>query len=175
MKNQLRNIAKQKRACLDNADASKRIKEILFSLDVFKQAKNIFCYNSFGSEIDTSDYFKCKEKNWFLPKINDSEMYVCPYEKDTMQKNKYGILEPVTKPINDIGIIDLIIIPALCVDKNKYRIGYGKGYYDKFLKNTEKRQTKVVLEYSDLVFENVFPEKHDEKSDIIVTEKGLIL
>ena len=67
----------------------------------------------------------------------------------------------------------MIIIPALAADKNGYRIGYGKGYYDRFLKTLKHNPVKVVLTYSDLLFDNIFPDEFDEKCNIIITDKEI--
>mgnify|MGYP002474639772 FL=1 len=61
---------------------------------------------------------------------------------------------------------------SLCFDICGYRLGYGKGYYDRFLKNF--RGTKIGICYSDYIFENLPVDKHDEKVDILVTEKNIL-
>ena len=121
MKIQLRKWAKEKRATLDVASLSSQIKQNLFSSQIYKNAKNIMCYYSFGSEISTLEYFNDSSKNWYLPKINDNDLLVCPYCSNFVE-NQYKINEPDSKPVNE-NVIDMIIIPALAVDKNGYRIG----------------------------------------------------
>ena len=145
----------------------------MFGLDAYKNAKNILCYYSFGTEISTLDFFADKTKNWYLPKIDGDELLVCPYNVDRLCENKFKILEPKTLPIQDLSIIDLIIIPALCADYNGYRIGYGKGYYDRFLKKLTRSCKKVILVYSELFFDTVYPDFFDEKADYVVTELNI--
>lgn len=170
MKKELRKWAKEKRATLCVDELSSQIKKHLFSSDIYKNAKNIMCYYSFGSEVSTLTYFEDEAKNWFLPKCYNDELLCCPMN-EAFQLNSYGIPEPSSIPI-DPSIIDLVIIPALCVDKNGYRIGYGKGYYDRFLKANNK-PIKVVISYDELLLDNVFPDEFDEKVDYVVTEKGM--
>ena len=68
-------------------------------------------------------------------------------------ENCYKIPESMSEPVSPENL-DLIIIPALCVDKNGYRIGYGKGYYDKFLKDNSTA-LRAVLVYNDLFVDDV--------------------
>ena len=68
--------------------------------------------------------------------------------------------------------IDLIIVPALCCDKNGYRLGYGGGYYDRFLK--DYKGIKVVCLPKQLIFDTIYHEVHDIKMDYIITESRII-
>ncbi len=171
MKKELRQLAKQKRANFNVKQLSAQIKNNLFSFNLFSKSKNIMCYYSIASEIDTLDYFSDDSKNWFLPKVDGENMFVCPYCSQLLN-NCYNIPEPTSQPVNP-SHLDMIIIPALCVDKNGFRIGYGKGYYDRFLKTVPKSVIKVVLAYSELFIDNVFPDSFDEKCDYVVTEDGV--
>ena len=174
MKNNLRKIAKEKRKQIFCSAFDLKIKQNLFDLEEYKKAKNIMCYYSFGSEVSTLEFFSDKTKNWYLPRIDCDDLLVCPYIENEFLENKYKILEPKTIPIVDLSIVDMVIIPALCADKNGYRVGYGKGYYDRFLKKLSKSCKKVILVYSDLLFDTVYPEFHDEKADYIVTELNIL-
>ena len=173
MKNQLRNIAKEKRKLISCSALNEKIKQNLFSLDVYKNAKNIMCYYSIGSEVSTLDFFLDKTKNWYLPRIQGNELLVCPYVDNQFRENKFKILEPTTSHIENLKSIDLVIVPALCADSNGYRIGYGKGFYDRFLKKLPNSCKKVVLVYSELFFDTVYPDFYDEKSDYVVTELNI--
>lgn len=173
MKKHLRQIAKEKRKLISCSSFDEQIKHNLLELDVYKSAQNIMSYYSIGSEIFTLDFFYDKTKNWFLPRIDGDELLVCPYNECELRENKFKILEPQTLPIQDLSIIDLVIIPALCADYKGYRIGYGKGYYDRFLKKLPNSCTKVILVYSGLLFESICPDSFDEKADYIVTEQNI--
>lgn len=149
----------------------------------YKGSQNILSYYSFGSEADTREYFQDKTKNWYLPRIEGEELVICPYSINSSSEfdkqvnylcqNKYKIFEPVAPCINDISIIDMILVPALCADINGYRIGYGKGYYDRLLKKFNKAY-KVILIFNELLNNCVYPENFDEKCDFIVTDKQII-
>ena len=174
MKNRLRKFAKEKRNLISCVEFSKKIHENLLSCEVYKNSKNILCYYSFGSEVSTLEFFSDTSKNWFLPKIQGDDLLVCEYNKNSLLENKFKILEPTTIPILNYDLLDLIIIPAVCADKNGYRIGYGKGYYDRFLKKLPKSCIRVILTYSELLFESVYPEAFDEKANFVITENSLL-
>ena len=173
MKNQLRQKAKDIRKNIHVELFSKKVIEHLINSDFYKNAKNILCYYSIGSEVCTHSLFKDKSKNWFLPRINGDNLDVCKYSNQLVCKNNFKVLEPLTEVLEDLTIIDLIIIPCICADKNGYRLGYGKGYYDRLLKQFDDKVIKIILTYSELFFDNVYPDNFDEKADIIITDKKL--
>ncbi len=155
---------------------SKIISYKLFDLPVYKKCKNIFIYISLEKEIDTSYIINNAQKhnkNIYCPVItkNKREMIFKSYNKQNLIKNKFNILEPLygKEKISDKETI--IIVPGLVYNKNKYRIGYGGGYYDYFLKNN------VYLASIGICFENFiidFKEDfYDENVDIIITEKNI--
>ena len=138
-----------------------------------KSAKNICCYYSVRDEVITTDYFDDNSKNWFVPKVYGDDLLICPFDKTKLEQGKFGLLEPTTKPIEDLSIIDLIIIPALCVDKKGNRIGYGKGYYDRLLKKFPHTPQRIALVFSDLIVENSYCNEFDETINIIVCNNGI--
>ena len=82
-----------------------------------------------------------KKTKFLLPIINDKySMHFYEWKKkDVLNVNKYGILEPLkSKPITP----NIILVPLLAFDKFKNRLGYGKGFYDKFLKKNKKIRVK---------------------------------
>lgn len=174
MKNKLRTFAKEKRKNIASGFLNEKIINNLINFELYKNAKNVLCYYSKGDEISTVKLFGDKSKNWYLPRVNGDDLLICPYEENNLSLNKYKILEPCNSPIRDLSIIDFIIVPAICADKYGYRLGYGKGYYDRFLKKVNHNVVKVILAYSELLFDTVFPEKFDVKCDYTVTENSII-
>lgn len=175
MKSELRQKAKEIRKGLDVINLSQRVNQHFCNSLIFKNAKNILCYYSIGSEINTHNLFNDKSKNWYLPRINGDNLDVCLYSDNLICKNEFKVLEPETDVINDLSVIDLIIIPCICADRNGYRLGYGKGYYDRLLKLFDKNVKKVIFTYSDLFFESVYPDDFDEKADVVITDKKVYI
>ena len=94
---------------------------------------------------------------------------------DQLIPGKYGIMEPKEElPIYAPQLImhAVCVLPAMVYDKEGYRLGYGKGYYDRFLSSF--KGTKAGLIYSDFVIDKIPRGRFDLRSDIIITEKGVV-
>mgnify|MGYP001188501005 CR=1 FL=1 len=107
--------------------------------------------------------------------VNNNEMYFHEWKKnDVLLINRYGIPEPVeSKEI----IPSLVLLPLLAYDKNKNRIGYGKGFYDKFLNKFLKTRKKILtigVAFSFQKHHKLPTNNLDFKLDYVLTEKGLI-
>ena len=127
-----------------NREKSKIIKEKLFSLEEYKNAKTVMFYVSFGSEVYTHEMIQevLGKKIVIVPKIIDFEIITCEIKDfSELESGKYRILEPKdnNKEFN-MREIDIIIVPGAAFDKEGNRIGYGKGYYDRLLKNTKAKR-----------------------------------
>lgn len=170
-KNELRKIQKEKRSLLDIKLFSNLIVDNLFSLNEFKFAQNIFAYISFGHEVITDRILNLKDKKIFVPKIIESNIIMVEYNSKNLTKNKYGILEPISSCMQIPKSDDLIIVPALACDYSFNRLGYGGGFYDSFLKNTNG--VKVSLLPKSLMVCELPVFENDVKVDIIVTENEI--
>ena len=92
---------------------------------------------------------------------------------DVLTVNKFGMLEPVKA---EAKIPDVIIVPLLAFDKDKFRLGYGKGYYDRYLNKYLKQYKDIMTVGVAFSFQkhNKLPiNKNDIKLDFILTEKGI--
>ena len=116
-----------------------------------------------------------KKTKFLLPIINDKySMHFYEWKKrDVLNVNKYGILEPLkSKAITP----NIILVPLLAFDKFKNRLGYGKGFYDKFLKKNDKNKSKVIsigVAFSFQKYHKLPINRNDVKLDFIITEKGI--
>ena len=88
-----------------------------------------------------------------------------------LKENKWGVLEPdeIHPPTKEM---DMILVPLLAVDKDFNRLGYGKGFYDRFLK--KENAVKVGLLFDDFLIDQIPVENFDEKLDILITEKMIL-
>ena len=103
------------------------------------------------------------------PRIEEGKMLPVEYRED-FTLSDYGIREPVGEVYQ--GDIDVAVIPFLAVDKQGNRLGYGGGYYDRFLKNSTAK--RVAFGYAFQVVREVPSETWDEKVDVIVTDEEII-
>ena len=120
------------------------------------------------------EYFK--KSKFLLPIIEENDvMNFYKWNKnDILAINKYGMLEPIkSKKINP----NIILVPLLAFDNRKYRVGYGKGFYDKFLSKylkINKKTLTIGIAFSFQKFHNLPINSKDIKLDYILTEKGFI-
>ena len=180
MKNSLRESMLEKRNSLTKGEISKKsikIKENLFSLDEFKKSKVVMFYVSFNNEIYTHDMIKesLKSKTIVVPKVANNEIepsIIIDFDQ-LIPSGKFGILEPIEAMKINPKNIQIVIVPAIAFDKNGHRIGYGLGYYDKFLAKVPKA-LKIGLAFDFQVEEKLPTEGHDAPVDMIITDKEII-
>lgn len=103
------------------------------------------------------------------PRIENGEMVAVEYGED-FTLSDYGIREPVGEKYE--GEIDIAVIPFLAADKQGNRLGYGGGYYDRFLKKSTAR--RVAFGYSFQIVNEVPTEPWDEKVSVVVTDEEII-
>ncbi len=96
------------------------------------------------------------------------------FSPEELCKGAYGILEPpLTAPTATIASDTLCIVPALAFDKEGFRLGYGGGYYDRFL--SAFQGTAIGLCYSDLLQSELPRDQYDRAVTLLITEKGVLL
>jgi len=157
---------------------SKLIQQKLIESPVFNQSKSIGLYLAIGSEVQTREiinYALDLGKTVLLPRImsNDLRFYVVDqkdFEENSFDVNRFGIKEPkIDKPAD---FIDLLIIPGIVFDTYGFRIGYGYGYYDKYL-TINKYSKSIGLAYDFQFIKKPIPIlPHDRKIDVLITESG---
>lgn len=174
--NEIRNSIKEKRNKLTLSQiekASKSVLKNLLTLDFIKDKTNFFIYNSIKNEVDTAyliDYLKVNNKVISYPlTIGDNLIAVIPTDSEWVL-GEFNVKIP--KSYKETNKIDVAIIPLLACDKNLNRIGYGKGYYDKFLSKTDC--IKVGICYDFQVIESITPNAFDVPLDYIVTPTKII-
>ena len=138
----------------------------------------MLCYYSFGSEVDTREL--CRKilsdgKALYLPRCvkETRQLLVCPVtDMKDLRRGAYGIFEPQTEPVSE-KIPDFVIVPGLAFDKNRGRMGYGAGYYDRFL--AACGAVSCMPAFSFQKTERAAFEATDVAVDMIVTEEEIIL
>lgn len=166
----LREKCKIIRNSIDTESVSARICEIVKNWNVFASAKNILLYYPVGTELSLLDLLKVSSKNFYFPCVIGDEIYAAKYiPSEPFITGKYGIMEPAGERICDCSFLDLIFVPALAVDYSGNRLGYGKGYYDRFLSGYPSVVTAAAV-FNELCFEKIPAENHDVKIKYIITE-----
>ena len=138
-------------------------------LAAFSTYDSFFIYNSFSSEADTKgiiNALKSLNKRIYLPRVEGDFMVTAPI--GDIKAGSFGIEEPLAPAYE--GDIEVTVIPLLAVNGKGYRIGYGKGYYDRYLK--DKHTLKIGLGYS-FQIEDFKADEWDIPLDMFVCEKGI--
>lgn len=157
---------------------SELIQNKIYNSKWYKNAKTIMIYVSFENEVETHDIINsalksgkkvivsvCTEGNTLIPveitSLND------------MIPNKYGILEPaVIKKYT--GTIDVVLVPGIAFDRAFNRVGFGCGYYDRFLCDYPDA-LKIGLCYNDQICDEIDTDDNDIPMDIIVTDEEIMI
>lgn len=187
-KNEIRILIKNKRNQLSNSKKSEldsKIQDRLYAFEPFKACDYLFTYVSFGSEADTLaviDTSLRMGKRVFIPKVEGTEMNFYEIRSfDGLIKSKFGILEPmgIEKPYlpsENQNEKKIMLLPGLAFDKTGNRIGYGAGYYDRYLgKYPQDEWLKIGLAYNFQIFETLPASAEDIKTDYIITDDMLII
>ena len=163
---------------------SEKIISTLVKLPVFKNSSNIMLYLSFNNEVDSFrliDYCKRYNKRVIVPFCIKNGTKIVPTEikdvKKGLVRSSFGFMQPkrdMVKPV-DIENIDLIVVPGISFDRRCYRIGYGAGYYDRFLGKLNFKIPTVGLAYDFQIISSAPTEYHDIPLDYVVTEKRIII
>lgn len=172
---ELRNNAKHIRKTLDIKSISEKIVENISALEIYQKAQHVMIFYPIGHEVNLLALMN-DDKQFYLPKVDGDQLLVCPYnKKDKLLVSDFKTHEPMTEPINP-DILDVIFVPALVVDKHFNRIGYGGGFYDRFLSKNltmAHNATKIVAIPSAQIIEKIPEENFDEKINVIICEDYL--
>lgn len=170
----IRRTLKEKRRALSKdqiTDMSNAVYKNFLTLSI--DAKTCFIYKDFNGEVLTTpfiEYFKSLGSTISYPFIKESDMFAVIPNNNEFKRNLFGVEEPNEFTItNDI---EVAIIPLIACDENKNRLGFGKGYYDKFLR--DKTCLKIGICYDFQVLDNVPTHELDVPLDIIITDKRII-
>ncbi|NLT96177.1 MAG: 5-formyltetrahydrofolate cyclo-ligase [Clostridia bacterium] len=185
MKNQTRKHFKDLRDKLEvkdlNANSQAILKKIT-SCSLWHEARTIMCYISFGKEVKTRPII---EKAWqdnkqvIIPVCKPSTKEIIPSlltSFEDLEPRTMGIMEPKDGKLNPVDPkkIELALIPGVAFDLKGRRIGFGAGYYDRFLPLLKPDTPKVALAHEIQVSSTPLPDdEYDIRMDYICTEKGL--
>lgn len=154
--------------------SSKKIQKNLKKIKQFREAEKIACYYPIGSEVFTQDIIQealSNGKQICLPKVVGKDLVFKKIDDfKRLEKGRFDIMEPK----DDCPILndpDVILVPAVGIAKDGVRLGYGFGFYDRFL--LKSKATKIALAYAKQVIKVIPSDENDVKMDWIVTEEGI--
>ena len=165
-KKEARTLIKEKRIKLSQAYidvASEKIFEKLLQNEDFK------------NEVKTdkiNDFIKNSGKVLVLPKVIDKETMIAIEDKNQYIVSPFGNKEPDGEEYR--GNIDVIITPGVVFDRNKNRVGFGRGYYDRFFGKYPNAKKIAIAFEEQIIGEGIETDKYDKKVDILITEENII-
>lgn len=141
-----------------------------------KTVQKVLVYLPIKNEVETKliiEYLRQNKKNIFLPTFIEEGWIISEFiNKEDLVDGPFGTRQPAKSNVASVSDLDLTIVPGLAFSKNGFRLGYGKGVYDKLLKNF--CGIKVGLAYDFQIVNEFSHQKHDVKMDYLITEKRII-
>lgn len=180
IKKQLRQNCREKRASLGedyHQKASLMICSHIEAWSVFQEAQVISSYLPMRDEVDLLLLMeKNPHKDWLVPRIlPQGYMVFHPYDPGRLLRHRFGMLEPdPALPVVPAGRIELVLTPGLAYDLHGWRLGYGGGFYDRFL-SEQKHLISLGVTYQALLQPTLPHEEYDVPVQYIVTENGVEL
>ncbi len=165
------------------AEKSAAIMSRLFEFANFLESKIVLFYLSHKSEVDTEPMIHkalALEKIIALPLIDGEKREIIPLKIDNLDRDTQpgyrGIREPIYQRCKQIPVqqVNLAIIPGIAFDERGGRIGYGTGFYDRFIPNLDITTRKVALAFECQIVPQIPMEPHDRYTDIIITEDRIV-
>ncbi len=142
------------------------------------RAQNIMCFLSIKNEVDLRPFiYEAQQdgKKILIPRVETKNLMVAAeYQPSKTTRGPFDITEPVGESF-DPQQIDVVLVPGLVFDYNGYRLGYGGGYYDRFLPLLRPDAFICGVCYDFQIVETVFPHAEDIAVDWIVTEKSEVV
>ncbi|CBH22209.1 putative 5-formyltetrahydrofolate cyclo-ligase [Acetoanaerobium sticklandii] len=185
-KKAFRKMALDKRNTLRTEEIQEKsalIKAHLENLDSYQKSNTVMVYLNFRSEVLTDELienlFK-KGKKVVVPiSIKGTRTLLLSEIKslsDDLELDFYNIRVPKKESIKEVSPadIDFVITPGVAFSKDKYRMGYGGGYYDTFIEKLREDAFTCALAFDVQIFDKIPKEEHDKQMDYVITENGCI-
>ncbi len=181
-KTKLRIRYREIRKCVTSRkEKESRISDLLLESDFYKSSSSVFLYSACGSEISTDLIFRQALKDgkkvafpYCKDKEGDMEFYFVSHPQN-LKSGTFGIKEPIInesrKAYHDEKSI--CIVPALCFDRKGGRLGYGKGYYDRFLNGFKGYSVGICFE--ECITDSLMLDEHDKKVNCLISDKKIYI
>jgi 5-formyltetrahydrofolate cyclo-ligase len=152
--------------------------EGLFALPGMASARTVLLFYSFGSEVATrgmADRLRIEGKRLLLPYVDGDAMEAAEVGPgDELIRAPYGAREPNRRVPVDPGEVDLVVTPGLAFDRRGHRLGYGGGFYDRYLARLRPETVRVGIGFAVQLVDRVPAGPDDQRVDLVVTEAGVV-
>ncbi len=183
-KSQIRNTVRGLRSVMgleQKQQLSLVIQTNALSLPIYREAKVVMAYLNNQDEVQTNEIIKdilSSGKRLIVPYCQMNNIIPCEIfdiQQDIV-KGAFGIGQPHSerlKPV-DSKDIDVVFVPGIAFDHEGNRIGFGKGFYDRFLPTLRNEVPKIGLAFACQIIDQVQVDEHDYKMSLLITENGVI-
>lgn len=154
--------------------------DLLAGTREFKQAQMIMLFLSMPNEVETSTLALkawAEGKSIAVPRVDWENKKMAPVEissLDTELQTMKGVREPVGGRVVPLDLIDMVVIPGLAFDRRGFRVGRGRGFYDRFLAQRDFQGLRCALCFHEQLIAEVPCEPHDAPMDLIVTDQEVV-
>ena len=172
-KREIRRKMKQLRMMLSDEEKHSAAEEVFNLLEktaAFIMADHILMYHALPDELQTQHFLRkwASKKHFYLPRVNGVNLEILPYDESRLELGAFHIEEPSGNDTVDVDNSELIIVPAVAYDRRGNRLGRGKGFYDRLLK--EANATKIGIAYEFQLYDEIPVEEHDVPVDFVITQ-----
>jgi len=175
-KNIIRNTILQKRKNVNTSQESQKIYQNFINSEYYQNYRFIMSYMNIGSEVETGSINKDigdDDKTLILPDLKNNEIKASKFTLgDSFKVGEFNIPEPSPFREYDKQWVEILLVPGVAFDKRGYRLGYGKGFFDRFLKDF--KGIKVGLCFEAQLVDKIPIETQDIAMDVLITEKKVI-
>lgn len=156
------------------AMASQGVHQQLAAWPPLTQARTVLAYLPFRNEIDLRPLFdQLAHISWILPRVEGKRLFLHPYVPGRLTLHRYGMWEPAADlPVVAPEKIDLVLVPGIAFDRRGYRLGFGGGYYDRFLPTCPALRAGIAYEFS--LLDELPVQEHDQRVQWVITPGEIV-
>ena len=157
---------------------SQQVQSRLIASEPFVRARSVALYSPINNEVATEQIFtaaKKLKKKIYYPRVAGDELgFFAVSTLDELVRGAFGVTEPAAAEESSVAELDLVVVPGVAFDLHGYRLGYGRGFYDRRLVEKPTETVSVGLCFNFQLCESLPTEAHDQVLDFIATETKFI-
>lgn len=153
------------------ADPGTVVEKLVQELERLPNARVVAAYMALPGEVDLRELFGRLDKEWVFPRVrgDNLNLYRVKNINVDMQAGAFGIMEP-KGDLKEVSVeeVDVFLCPGLGFDRNGGRLGRGRGFYDRMLKQARPEAVKIGVCFPSQIVEDVVMEAHDIRMDVVI-------
>lgn len=172
-------LLKQRRALTgaESRQCSQAAQQLLLETDAYRKASVVALYAPIHNEVLTDELFRSARqdgKKVCYPRVNEDLLEFSVVEKESdLVPATFGVAEPTGTDVVPLEEIDLVVTPGVAFDRSGYRLGYGRGYYDRAF-GSARQAVLAGLAYDFQIVDELPTEEHDVYLDLLVTSSNVL-